>query len=80
MNATPDEAHARAREFLCRRFCESLQLTRVNSLPAPVYDFDPSGWYLFAVTEQESWMFGSTAYVAVSQHTGEVRYLGRLGQ
>ena len=80
MNATPDEARARALDLLCRRYRESLQLTRVNSLPAPVYDFDPNGWYLFAVTEQESWRLGSTEYVAVSQRTGEVRYLGHLGQ
>jgi len=80
MNATPDEAHVRARDFLCRRFCESLQLKRVNSLPAPVYNFDPRGWYLFVVIEQELSRIGASEYVAVSQRTGEVRYLGCLGQ
>jgi hypothetical protein len=80
MSATPDEAHARARDFLCRRFCESLQLRQVNSLPAPVYGFEASGWYLFAVIDQKPTSFGATEYVAVSQRTGEVRYLGRVGQ
>lgn len=80
MSATPDEARARALDLLCRRYRESLQLKQVNSLPAPVYGFDPLGWYLFAVIEKESWRIGSSEYVAVSQRTGEVRYLGHLGQ
>ena len=75
-----DEASDRALEFLCRQYRESIRLTPVDSLPAPVYGFDPNGWHLFAVTERIAQRVGATHYVAVSQSTGEVRDLGRVGQ
>ena len=80
MGASQTEAGAQALDFLSRRYRESLRLTPVDSLPAPVYGFDPNGWFLFAVTVRTSSTLGATEYVAVSQSTGEVRYLGRVGQ
>ena len=45
MSASPDEAHDRALDFLCRRYRHSVQSIPVDSLPAPVYGFDPNGWF-----------------------------------
>jgi hypothetical protein len=80
MGASQTEAGAQALDFLSRRYRESLRLGPVDSLPAPIYGFDPNGWHLFAVTERIAQRVGATQYVAVSQSTGEVRYLGRVGQ
>ncbi len=79
MSANRVDASELALDFLSRRYRDSIELVPVDALPAPVYGFEPNGWYLFAVIEQRSFRTGGGEYVAVSQRTGEVRDLGRLG-
>jgi hypothetical protein len=74
------DARARAAEFMERRYGESISIVPVESLPSPVYGFDPTGWRLFAVLDRKANKVGGTRYVAVSESTGEVRDLGHLGE
>jgi hypothetical protein len=55
-----------------------LDLELVEGLPEPVYNFNPKGWMLFRVRDEPR-MLGGSEYVAVRRETGEVRFLGRLG-
>jgi len=80
MGASQTKAGAQALDFLSRRYRESLRLGPVDSLPTPVYGFDPAGWHLFVISERTSSRTGADRYVAVSKSTGEVRDLGRLGE
>ncbi len=65
MSASPDEAGNRALDFLCRQYRESIRLVHVDSLPVPVYGFDPKGWYLFVVNGQMPSRLSAAEYVAV---------------
>ena len=56
-----------------------LNLVHVDSLPTPVYDFDPAGWTLFVLNDERP-RVGGSEYVAVNRATGKVRFLGMLGQ
>ena len=42
------------------------------------YGFDPEGWALFVVVDQDR--VGSSKYVAVNMETGETKSLGRYGE
>ena len=79
MDVSTDEASKQALAFVRERFHDSIQLVPVNSLPSPVYGFDPTGWYLFEVSERTPSSLGGSEYVAVSRSTSEVLLLGRIG-
>ena len=57
---------------------DALDLELVEGLPVPAYDFNPDGWMLFRV--RKDYILGASEYVAVRRETGEVRFLGRLGE
>jgi hypothetical protein len=76
MNAT--EAKQRAIDALLAKLREALDLELVEGLPGGVYEFNPTGWMLFRV-RGDSGMVGPSEYVAVRRETGEVRFLGPLG-
>ena len=80
MSANANQQREHAIEFLRRRYRDSVELVPVDSLPTPVYAFDPAGWVLFAVIEMFPSRLGGTEYVAVSRSTAEVRYLGHVGE
>jgi hypothetical protein len=73
------EAKQRATDALLAKLRDALKLELVEGLPSPVYDFNPSGWMLFRVKGDEH-ALGASEYVAVWRETGEVRFLGPLGQ
>jgi len=77
MDAT--QAKQKAIDALSARLRDALKLELVEGLPAPVYDFNPNGWMLFRVNDAVH-ILGPSEYVAVRRETGEVRFLGRLGQ
>lgn len=72
------DAKQAAIDALLARFRAALDLELVEGLPGPVYDFDPTGWMLFRV-RGDPHMLGPSEYVAVRRETGEVRFLGPLG-
>ena len=55
------------------------RLLPVDSLPDCVFDFDPTGWQLFALPSRRA-MIGATEYIAVHKSTGEVRMFGLVGE
>ncbi len=75
-----DKTSSRVLDALCTRYRESIRLVAVKVLPAPIYDFDPIGWDLLAVTLVSSSSTGPGEYVAVCRSTGEIRYLGHVGK
>lgn len=76
MNST--EAKQRAIDALLAKLRDALDLELVEGLPGGVYDFDPTGWMLFRVRGNPHTV-GPSEYVAVRRETGEVRFLGPLG-
>jgi hypothetical protein len=72
------EAKQKAIDALLAKLRDALDLELVEGLPVPVYDFNPNGWMLFRVRDKPG-MLGGSEYVAVRRETGEVRFLGRLG-
>ena len=75
----PDEAKEGATDALLARLRDALQLELVEGLPSPAYGFNPDGWMLFRVNDGAR-RLGGTEYVAVRRETGEVRFLGPLGE
>src|SRR5688572_4134891 len=77
--------HGRGRSGAERYRCPAgeaargLNLELVEGLPQPCYGFDPDGWMLFRV-RADSHTRGPAEYVAVRRDTGEVHFLGPLGQ
>ena len=74
-----DEAKLKANDALLARFRDALHLKLVEGMPEPVYGFNPDGWMLFRV-KSDPQILGPSEYVAVRRETGEVRFLGALGQ
>jgi hypothetical protein len=74
-----DEARLSATDALLAKLRDALDLELVEGLPSPVYGFDPNGWMLFRV-KGDLGALGPSEYVAVRRETGEVRFLGPLGQ
>jgi hypothetical protein len=64
---------------ICTQFGDSIDLVRVDCLPAPAYGFDPSGWLLYRVEQSDLYRLCGDWIVAVNAETGEYRDLGRLG-
>jgi hypothetical protein len=73
------EAKQKATDALLAKLRHALDLELVEGLPSPVYDFNPNGWMLFRVKGDEHTL-GASEYVAVRRETGEVRFLGQLGE
>jgi hypothetical protein len=71
------EAKGEATEALLAKLRDALRLELVEGTP-PVYGFNADGWMLFRVRDDHT--LGPSEYVAVRRETGEVRFLGRLGQ
>jgi hypothetical protein len=72
--------HDRVLDFLAQRYRESVDLVSVTKLSAPAYGFDPAGWDLFIVSSKiPPPVLRGSEYVAVHRSTGEMRYLGILG-
>jgi hypothetical protein len=69
----------RAIDALIEKYREQLRLIPADTLPAPVYGFDPKGWLLFRV-DPEGGYLGGDEYVAIHPTTGRIRFLGRLGE
>jgi len=65
--------------FLAMQKESYVDLKLVESLPMPVYGFEPTGWVIFACVGSQL-RVGSTEYLAVRVETGEVRRLGCLGE
>jgi hypothetical protein len=79
--ARPDhvmDARQAATDALLAKFRAALDVELVERLPGGVYDFDPTGWMLFRVRGDPD-RVGPSEYVAVRRETGEVRFLGLLG-
>jgi hypothetical protein len=72
------DAKQAAIDALLAKFRAALDLELVEGIPAGAYDFDPTGWMLFRV-RGDPHMVGPSEYVAVRRETGEVRFLGPLG-
>ena len=73
------EAKQRAIDALTAKLVSGLQLQQVESLPAPIYGFNPEGWTLFVVDDARRGT-GADEYVAVNRATGRVCFLGSLGE
>jgi hypothetical protein len=85
-------ARDRALDFLTARYRESLDLVPVRKVPYAVYGLDLEGWDVFVVGRKSSdtiqlgvrttgpHQLGGSEHVAVNRITGEVRYLGILGE
>lgn len=79
-NVSVHTARDRALDFLTHRYRDGLELVPTDRLHVPAYGFDPTGWDLFVVSNRnEALMLRGDEYVAVHRTTGEVRYLGILG-
>lgn len=72
------QAKQEATDALLAKLRDALDLELVEGLPGGVYDFHPTGWMLFRV-RGDPHMIGRSEYVAVRRETGEVRFLGPLG-
>ena len=55
----------------------SLNLELVEGLPERVDGFNPNGWMLFRVRDDQN-AIGPSEYVAVRRETGQVFFLGAL--
>ena len=57
-----------------------LNVTELDPPPGPIYAIDPEQWMVFSVTGNECRHVGGTECVAVHRETGEVRFVGRVGE
>ena len=74
----PAEAKQKGTDALLAKLRDALDLELVEGLPVPAYNFNPNGWMLFRVRNPNA--LGASEYVAVRRETGEVNFLGRLGE
>jgi hypothetical protein len=74
------EARQRVTDALITKMIQALDLKRVESLPTPVYGFDPTDdWFLFIINDARRGT-GAAEYVAIHRGKGTVRFLGALGE
>jgi hypothetical protein len=73
------EAKQRAIDALIQKFVNGLKLHEVDTLPSPVYGFNPDGWHLFVVDDNKRGT-GAAEYVAINRAAGMIRFLGSLGE
>lgn len=69
-----------ARDFLGKRYANSITLTETNLDPGSVYGFDPEGWVVFAIFSESDPRIGGTECVAVHRESGVVRSIGMIGE
>jgi hypothetical protein len=74
-----EQAKLRATDTLLAKFRQALNLELVEGIPESVAGFDPNGWMLFRMRSDPQ-KLGPSEYVAVRRETGEVRFLGLLGE
>ena len=68
-----------AKDHICAKYRNSLDIQASES-PDPVpYGFDPDGWEWFTVIDNSPPAVGAGKYVAVHMETGDVRYFDKLG-
>jgi hypothetical protein len=75
---TATEANQGGIDALLAKLRDALDLELVEGLPGGVYDFNATGWMLFRV-RGDPHLVGPSEYVAVRRETGDVRFLGPLG-
>ena len=75
-----DAAKHLALEAIAGGILGKVEVVPVDSLPSGVYNFDPSGWQLFAVHRRNEFRVGGGEYLGVNSETGEVRNLGIIGE
>ena len=68
-----------ARNTICGRFCGSIDFVRVDCLPSDAYGFNPRGWLLYSVRQNDVFCVQGDWMVAVHLETREFKDLGRLG-
>ena len=78
MSLDVDDGRSIACRSIVDRYRDSFDLVRVDFLPSPAYGFDPSGWLLFRVRQNDVFRLEGDWIVAVHPDTGEFRDLGRL--
>jgi hypothetical protein len=79
-DALVPNARDRALDFLTQRYRNSLELLPTPELRVPAYGFDPAGWDLFVVSRKyDHRTLRGDEHVAVHRTSGEVRYLGVVG-
>jgi hypothetical protein len=50
MTTNQDIACDRIRDAIAHKFLVTFEMTRVDTLPYPVYSFNPDGWEIYSVT------------------------------
>lgn len=74
--ATDDIACIRIRDAIAQKFLAMIEVTRVDTLPDPVYAFNPDGWEIYWVSESSgSLLTGEGDYWGYHPSSGEVRHL-----
>ena len=74
-----DEAKLEENDALLAKLRAALNLELVEGLPEHVDGFDPNGWMLFRVKNDEE-AVGPSEYLAVRRETGQVFFFGPLGK
>lgn len=74
----PEQAKAQVHEFLCQR----IKVTRWPEPPdnLTLYEFNPTREYLFTFKLLGHDSVGASEFIAVDRESGEIRYLGFLGE
>jgi hypothetical protein len=73
-----DETKQKQTDALLAKLRDALNLELVEGLPEHVDGFNPNGWMLFRV-RTDPYTIGPSEYVAVRRETGQVFFLGPLG-
>ena len=66
-----------ATDHIVKEFRQNLDIQPAELPDVAPYGFDPEGWALFVVVENDR--VGASKYVAVHLETGETKSLGALG-
>jgi hypothetical protein len=70
------EASEVARAFIAK----NIDLQICTTLPPGTYDVNLEREYVFSIHDNSINSIGSSPYISVSKITGQVRYLGNLGE
>jgi hypothetical protein len=74
-----DTPELKETDRLLAKLRAALDLELVEGLPEQVDGFNPNGWMLFRVKGDPN-ILGPSEYIAVSRETGQVFFLGPLGE
>lgn len=76
MTTDHDIACDRIRDAIALKFLAMIEVTRVDTLPNPVYAFDPEGWEIYYVSGRYKWIVTEDGdYWGYHPPSGEVRHL-----